>query len=303
MPLPNFLVVGPPRAGTTSLNSYLQQHPDIFMSPVKEPHYFDFMNGMPELHGNPTPAIRDWWDSRVLTPEAYRRLFDGVRAETTIGEATPNYLGTPECPERIRALIPETRLVAVLRDPVDRAYSHFCHNRRCGLEPCGDFAEALADEPRRITRNWDLGWCYMRAGRYEEQLQRYLKVFSSEQVGVFLYDDLRADPVACVRNIFRFLGVDAGFLPDCSERKLPNVGVPVPALVQRTWQRLPSAVRTRIEHRLPRRGTSWLRDVPYVRTAIDPGLRAKLVSDCGESIRRLESLTGRKLAAWREPQS
>ena len=122
MTMPNFLIIGAMRAGTTSLYHYLKQHPQVYMSPVKEPRFFALEGEKPDP-GRPT-------DERLMNHsitdiEAYRALFQAVSKETAIGEASPLYLYSPKAPERIRHYIPDAKLIAVLRDPVERAYSHF----------------------------------------------------------------------------------------------------------------------------------------------------------------------------------
>ena len=105
---PNLFVVGAPRAGTTSLYHYLRQHPEIYMSPLKEPHFFS--------HSNPQS------DTVVKHQDAYLRLFDAARGEKLRGEASPAYLADPDAPARIKDASPEAKIVAVLREPVSRAF-------------------------------------------------------------------------------------------------------------------------------------------------------------------------------------
>jgi hypothetical protein len=211
--MPNFLVIGAPKAGTTSLYHYLRQHPQVYMSPVKEPKFFAFEAAKPSSSRRKRDRVRT---SHLITDiEEYRVLFAGVSDEKAIGEASPQYLYVSGAAGRIRRYLPEARLMAVLRNPVDRAYSHHLHLVREGFERLS-FSEALKKEEERIRDNWPMMWHYKNRGFYHEQLTRYYELFEAEQIRVYLYEDLKEDPVGMMRSIFRFLGVDDAFVPDTS---------------------------------------------------------------------------------------
>jgi hypothetical protein len=153
----------------------------------------------------------------VGDPDQYRALFAGAAGAPARGEATPIYLCDPGAPDKIASHMPAARLIAILRQPVDRAYSAYLMKRRFGAEPLG-FEDALVGEPRRIEEGWGFGWQYSALGRYGEQLERYYRRFSPAQIKVVLYDDLRRDPGRVMRELFAFLGVDDSFAPDLSMR-------------------------------------------------------------------------------------
>jgi hypothetical protein len=200
-PLPDFLILGAQKAGTTALYAYLRQHPDVTGPVWKEVSFFD-------RHW----ARGDAW---------YRGNFPlRVRARgAAVGEASPSYLFHPLAPERVRALVPGARLIALLRNPVDRAFSHFQHEVALGREPLS-FEDALDREdermdgelermradPRYFSRAW---WnhTYVARGRYAEQLERWLASFPREQLLVVVTDDLRDDADATYRRVLDFLGV------------------------------------------------------------------------------------------------
>ena len=142
MPMPNFLVIGAAKSGTTALYHTLKQHPQIFMSPVKEPHFFAFEGERPVYCG---PGDRELFNPRVVFRlEDYVRLFDGLRAQTAVGEASVQYLMRSDAAAaRIRQHIPRAKLIAILRQPADRAYSHYIMLRSQGLERLS-FTQALA---------------------------------------------------------------------------------------------------------------------------------------------------------------
>ena len=213
---PNFFIVGAPRSGTTSMYIYLKQHPEIYVSVDKEPHFFDNNN----LRGE----------------EFYRRLFplrmhvrarerrSGRRAAT--GEATTYYLSHPAVPARVRAMLPDVRLIAILRDPVDRAYSHYQLSVREGGEPLS-FEEALAAEPERLAGEEERllsdpayrgvahrFHSYRSRGRYVDQLRRWWAEFPRDQLLVLRSEDMFAEPRAVYDTLVRFLGLD----PDADRR-------------------------------------------------------------------------------------
>lgn len=215
MTLPNFLIIGAAKSGTTALYAYIKQHPEIFMSTPKELRFFSYPGSYPE-------GLDDKYIHKgVTTLDEYIAHFNGVKGEKAIGEASPMYIYTPGTAERIKAIIPDVKLLAILRNPTDRAYSAYMHAIREWNEPSESFREALEKEPERIAAGWGLLWHYTRAGFYFEQLDRYYKLFPRDQIKVVLYDDLVKDSQGLMRDIFTFLGVDPTFIPDTNAR--PNV--------------------------------------------------------------------------------
>ena len=176
MTLPNFLIIGAMKSGTTALYYYLAQHPQVYMSPVKEPNFFC----------SEGQASRE---DTVARLETYQGLFKDVSDEKVIGEASHCYLYEPEAAVRIQQYLPDAKFVAVLRDPVDRAYSHFLHMVRNGTEPLTDFAQALREEEVGAHRERS-PQDYIGRGLYYDQLKRYFDTFGQDQVRVYLYEDL-----------------------------------------------------------------------------------------------------------------
>lgn len=219
---PNFLLIGAGKAGTTAIYEYLRQHPQVYMSPVKEPNFFAFMgesvnfSGPGEDQAINAYSITEW--------SAYTKLFDNVKTETAVGEASHWYLYSPEAANRIKTHLPDVKMIAILRDPIKRAYSDYLHFIREGREPCSDFLQAIQEEDSRIKNNWGFGH-YVRRGLYYEQVKRYFDIFDARQIRIYLNQDLKNDAPAMMRDIFQFLGVDTSFTPDTSFR--PNVsGIP-----------------------------------------------------------------------------
>src|SRR5690606_23487060 len=153
MPLPNFLVIGAAKAGTTSLHRYLGGHPEVFVPPRGEPSVFAHDAGAPRSR---EPGAEAW--AAVADLPRYARLSAGAEGKVAVGEVSPRYLYCERWCERIKRHVPDVRLVAVLRHPVDRAYSHFLMNRDRRCEPESDFRRAIEREDERAALNWGWDW-------------------------------------------------------------------------------------------------------------------------------------------------
>lgn len=295
--LPNFLVIGAARSGTTALYQALAKHPQIFMSAVKEPNFFAFEEGGLDFGG---PGA-DFVNNSVGSLAGYRELFAEAGGKRAIGEASPLYLYAPGAAERIARTLGPIKLVAVLRNPVEQAFSHYLYARAQMIEPLDSFAEALDAEPRRLADNWQPLFQYSSFPRYGEQLGRFLEQFPRENLLVHLYDEFVTDPDAVYRSIFDFLGVDADFVPP---RERVNMGgVPRNAGLQRFIMRptvlspvlrmvLPEAARQRLRNRLS--GNN------IVRPPFPDELRRRLLDSLREDIRHTEHLIARDLSSWLE---
>jgi hypothetical protein len=210
--LPTFLIIGANRAGTSSLYQYLKQHPEIFMSPVKEPRFFTAQVARAWTADHPDEPA-PWRHEPIDDLLAYEGLFEAATSEQERGEASTNYLHDPEAPRLIKEAIPNVKLVAILRDPSERAFSAFRMKVQNGLEPVTDFEQALAAE--RAGGTWRT---YLGLGFYAAQVERYLDLFAAEQIKIHLFEDFRASPGDVLKNILRFLEVDDSFVPDLSVR-------------------------------------------------------------------------------------
>jgi len=177
--LPDFLVAGVPKAGTTALHMALSRHPGLYMSPIKEPKFF-LTDGPPPTKGGPGDALT--YREHVWQRDRYEALFDAAPAGALCGESTPLYLHDRAALRRIKELTPAARLIVVLRDPVERAHSNWTHLWSAGLEPVGDFVRACAEEERRVAAGWASFWHYIGLGKYGEQLDYAFSQFPREQV-------------------------------------------------------------------------------------------------------------------------
>ncbi len=263
MPLPNFFVVGASKSGTTALWKALSQHPDVFMSPVKEPRFF---SGNGSSH-------------------EYLSLFAAANGQRAIGESSGDYLPSAEAARRIRRNIPDAKLIALLRQPVERAHSHYWYRVRRGDERARSFEHALAREETLGVGAppWQY---YRRRGFYHSQLSAYLALFPREQLSIHLYEDWCDSPHRTLRELFTFLGVDPGVVPTLAKH---NVG---------------TAPRSRALHRLVRRAGSpalsrW--EAKYNRGPVprlSPATATMLVDGYRDDIVKLQSLIGRDLTHW-----
>lgn len=195
--LPNFLIVGPPKCGTTSLQIYLSQHKEIFIpNPGKEIHFFD---------ENYEKGIK--W---------YEKFFESVKKEEAIGEKSPSYFFHPEAPKRIKKHIPNAKIIFIFRNPVDRAYSHYWHNVRAAGENMS-FEGAIKREINGETKN--NASKYLEIGKYVVHLRRWEKYFPKSQMFFMVMEDLNIENI---KKLLKFLGVDEDLY--IKEFKKYNIG-------------------------------------------------------------------------------
>ena len=199
-PLPDFLILGAQKAGTTALYAYLRWHPEITGPSFKEVSFFD---------------------RHYAKGERWYRAHMPVRRRSLVGEASPSYLLHPLAPERVAGMLPGARLIALVRNPVDRAFSHYQHEVALGREPLS-FEDAVDREDERMQGElermlrdpsyFSLAWwnyTYIARGRYAEQLERWFAAFPREQLLVLFTEELSADTAATYRRVLDFLGVTA----------------------------------------------------------------------------------------------
>ena len=273
---PDFLIIGAVKSGTSSLAMYLAAHPEAFVAHRKEVRFFDDDSNF----------------SRGI--EWYERQFVGAEEARAVGEASPFYMASPEAASRIANTVPHARLIAVLRNPVDRAYSHYLHNRTWWRESRG-FSEALADERegRRIPQRFR----YLALGRYAEQLTRFLSVLDSASIQVLFFEDLRESPASIFTSVCEFLNIDSTFIP-------ANVGArynPQSHVVSARLGRALSRWRTRpgLPSKLVRyadRVNVRARGAPYA--PMPSGVREWLSEYFHEPNSNLADLLGLEIESW-----
>ncbi len=295
--VPNFFLIGAAKSGTTALYSFLRQHSQIFIPDRKEPHFFAFQNQAPNFAG-PEAAI----NQAVIKRCDYDSLYRNVRDESAIGDCSTSYLYVPDTAERIHASCPDAKIIVILRNPVDRAYSSYLHLVREGKEPLRDFRKGLDAESQRTDDNWGLLWRYVDMGLYYEQLSRYVSLFDRDQIKILLYDDFRAAPGHVLKVIFDFLDVDSDFDPDTSAT--PNVSGEPKLRRMHEMIKKDGIVKSLIDSMLPAAIRPGLRDLYF-----SYGLRRPpLTDEVRDYLRKLfradiiktQGLIDRDLTAWLE---
>ena len=304
MALPDFLVAGVPKAGTTALHAALSAHPGLYLSPVKEPKFF-LTDGPPPAKGGPGDALT--YREHVWRRDAYEALFDAAPPGALRGEATPLYLHDPEALRRIRGLIPDAKLIVVLRDPVERAHSNWAHLWSAGLEPVGDFIEACAAEERRTAAGWAPFWHYVGLGQYGGQLKHAFSLFPREQVLVLRYRRLIDAPTATLDGICAFLGVETGVLTEIPrenvtthpEKTLAHRAVSLGMRASDSVGRLlPGSAGTAVTHRIER----FLQRGRRERQPLGWEQRQSLLPKFAADIDLLEGVLGEDFGDWRAPR-
>lgn len=267
------------------------------MSPVKETNFFAFAGETLDFSGPGAEFV----NNSIGTLEDYKSLFADAADAAAIGEACPLYLYAPGAPGRIVETLGQVKLIAILRNPVEQAFSHYLYARAQMIEPLDSFEEALDTQDERLAAHWQPLFQYSRFPRYGEQLGRFFEHFSRASLLVHLYEDFVADPAAIYRSIFEFLGVDPSFEPP--KARVNMGGVPRNARLQRAIMRptvlspvlrmvLPETARDRLRNRLSGNNIE--------RPPFPPAARERLLQELREDIRLTEELTGFDLSHWRE---
>ena len=295
---PNFFIVGAQKSGTSAISAWLGQHSQVFLSFPKEPGYLAFLErGYHYLdgYGRQAPA-----SEYVVTDEsAYLNLFsDVLPSQSVIAEASTWYFSIPGVAERIKGFSAEAKVMVILRNPVDRAYSAWCHARRDRLEPCGEFSGALEMERERGEVEFLLR--YHRMGMYSKSLAEYFSVFGADRVLVVFYEDLLGEELSLWNRLCGFLEIDqSGEAP--KQHRLNRSGQPRSRLVQSVMgsRRIKAGIRSI----LPASAAFWVKDqIDRMNLKRFPGLdddtRAILLDYYRQDIETLALMTGRDLSGW-----
>jgi hypothetical protein len=286
MTLPNFMIIGVAKAGTTSLYRYLDQHPQVFMCPLKGTNFFGYEDALDwrwHDEGDP-PLLRHF---QVTTFAAYEDAFAGASDEIAIGEASPQYIRCPTAAQKIHTCIPNVKLIASIRNPADRAFSGFMMRTRRG-EAVKSIREELTPTSSHVKESF-----------YYTRLKRYFDLFPRAQIKILIFEEFKKDPSKAVRDLFDFIGVDANFPPDTSTKHNP-AAIPKlrllnrlfynPFLIQTAKAVLPQSAQRRVK----RVRSKNLKAAP----SFPPDLRASLLDHYRQDILKLEGLLDRDLSIW-----
>jgi hypothetical protein len=300
---PDFFLIGAPKAGTSALHAALALHPHLHLSRVKEPKYYMCGDSPPPAYKGPGDAhsSQEW----IWQRDRYLDLFAAAPEGTLVGESTPFYLYNRDARRRIAVDRPDAKLVAVLRDPVDRAYSNWMHLWMDGLEPLPDVVEAVRQEQRRVDAGWAPFWHYSRLGMYGRQVQDLFDHFPRDQVLLLRYRDLVDAPDQTLNRVFGFLGVEGAevdTIPTDNSRPFVRDGVrartvgPVIRAGAAVGQFLPPKVWRTVSKplisQLHKGGDSS-------RPGLTPEQRELLLAPHLEDIALLEEVTGESFEQWR----
>ncbi len=301
-PQPDFLIIGAPKAGTTALHSALASHPDVFVTNPKEPKYW-LCDGAPPPHWR-GPGDRHSQQEWVWRAHEYADLFRPARDDQVRGESTPFYLWSRGAHRRIAEALPEVKLVAVVRDPIDRAYSNWMHLWSDGLEREADFETAFRLQDDRVSAGYAPMWRYRDLGRYGEQLAHLYSLVDPERVKVVRYRDIVDAPTETVDAVSRFLGIREGHVAEIPrDNAKPFV---TPGWRPRT---LGPVVRAGAWAGQFARPEVWRRaSVPLIsrlagdgtahRPSLAPAQRERLIPSFAEDVALLSQLTGQDFSEW-----
>jgi hypothetical protein len=301
---PNFFILGAMKCATTSLYTYLNQHPDVYFSDPKEPIFFEFEY---------VKGLEYYWE----------RYFTGWNGQTAVGEARHRNLYLPFIPERIKQSIPDPKFIVIVRNPVKRAYSHWFHNYRIGLETL-QFEDAIWEDMKRIEKGITFDgeegahlWAndlvvergkkgirttkefrtYLDSGYYSDQIRRYMKLFSRQNIRIVFSEDLAQNPQHVVSELWSFLGVDPTSKLTHTERK--NVAESLTSVKLKRYGR-----RLKVFKFLPLRvkkiGHNWIEQLNNHPQSLSPSAENYLASHYYSHNRDLAKLTGRDLAVWEQ---
>jgi hypothetical protein len=301
MAMPNFLIIGKAKSGTTALYHALQQHPQIYMSPRKEPGFFTFEDQHPNFNGPNDSAFNLGF---ITNLNDYQKLFAGTADHQTSGEASTVYLSWYQIEKTVANIwryIPQVRLIAILRHPAEQAYSIFNYRRQLGREPFSDFAQALAAETSLTRSGWSPGCRYRQNGFYYQQLRHYYDRFPHQNIRVYLYEDWDQQPQATLQDILSFLQVESPQQPISIERH--NTTILSHSRTLQTLLNRSGFLKILIKPFLSKRSrTKIIQTLQRVNSikppALDPEIREQLVRGCRQDILQLQDLIGRDLSHW-----
>lgn len=310
--VPDFFIVGAAKAGTTSLYHYLEQHPQIYMSPIKEPNHFSSDTLLEALRPSAIKRLQALHIPEFLKSDMshkihrayitdraeYLQLFRFADPKKKTGEASPAYLYSKVAAAAIYAYNPKAKIIIILRDPVQRAFSHYLMDRKLAFTT-STFEEALEEDKAHQPKSWGSTSLYLELGAYYEQVKRYYSIFPPEQIFLILSTELRQQTSKTIKNLYRFLEVDENFTPSTSEQHNAAV-VPRNALVFKLLRF--STLRVKIRRMLKNgKIKNWLRKIAFTppeSTRPDEKTILKLRDFYREDINKLSQLTGKDLSSW-----
>ena len=314
MLLPNFFIVGAAKAGTTSLYAHLSGHPDVYMSPIKEPNFFSRKDMQPALFSREyrfdtgldlSLYLSGSMDQHIHSAhvdrwEDYLLLFRNAKGKGAIGEASPSYLYCSSTADELSNIIPNARIIIILRNPIERAFSHYLMNLRLSKTLDSDFIREVEADYESVGKGWGVSKLYLELGLYSEQVRRYQRRFLSDNIHTIIYDDYRSDPDKTIASVCRFLGID-NQIDLGATRRYNDAGVPRFKYLNYALTQIGAinAIKRIVPPRIKSVGESLLytkKELPKMTAQA----RAYLADYYRGDVEKLSLLLGRDLSFWIE---
>ncbi|MDQ0482436.1 sulfotransferase family protein [Guptibacillus hwajinpoensis] len=290
---PNLFIVGAAKAGTTSLYSHLQKHPKILMSNIKEPHFFSDINPMKNQQHNIQVASSE---------KEYLNLFKSNINYQYLGDASPSYLWDKDVPKRIYQKSARSKIIILLRDPIERAYSHYLMDVREGLQKL-PFLEAIHEDFAREEKGWGISHLYIELGLYFDQVKRYIDQFGAEEVKILMFEDFKKNPQNTLAGICEFLNIDYDLFVDTSFNENYNsYAAPKNKLAQNIMGN--SIIRRASKKFFPKSIREFVRSNLLLKSTekplMEPEAKEYLQNIYLEDVCKLEVLLGKKLPSLKK---
>ena len=292
--LPNFLIVGAEKCGTTSLYRYLKQHPDIYLPSKKELHYFAYEDIKENARD---PGGQSVLTHACATREEYESYYRGIGTPLAIGEVSPSYFCFSHVSERIRSELGAPKIIIMLRDPIQKAHSQYMHLVRDNREHLPLF-EALMAEDQRIEAGWGPLWRYTESCLYSARVSKYIELFGEDRVKIGIFEELVEDPQAFVKDLLAFLGVASEVGIDTS--RAYNKSGRARSRLLADFLAKPNPVTTAARRWVPEQARTRIKDLMLNlntgrKDAIDDRSRAYLRERFANDVRELAQILHRRL--------
>jgi len=306
MVMPNFFIIGAAKSGTTSLYYRLKQHAQIYMTPTKETNFFAFEGESLNFTGVKVNESTKSYQKEIITDiYSYRQQFNNINQEVAIGESCPSYLYIPKAAKNIKHYTPQAKIIVILRDPIDRAYSNFLHNIRERSEYYDDFLQAIDAESWRIANGWWWGFHYVQTSLYYEQLKRYFEIFDRSQIKIILFSQLKNNYKSLVSDLYQFLEVDdvISIETPSNSKKYNSTGIPTNRLLDNLIKDT-SPVKTIYQLLIPsktirKKITTKVNNLnPLIKPDMTLEMREKLLPLFQKDILKVQNLIQQDLSAW-----
>jgi hypothetical protein len=310
---PNFFVIGAAKCGTTTLYDFLEHHPEVYMSPIKEPHHFskdiikenfsdEYKHYLKTRNVNleeylKTDFSRKIWEWYTEDFNQYLQLFKKVNNEIAIGEISNGYLFSSVAAKEIKAQYPDAKIIMILRNPIERAYSHYLANVRDGRTTL-NFKEELIADSKKERKGWCISHCYIEMGLYYDQVKRFTEEFEKDQIRIYLNDDLKKNAEALAKDLFTFLGVntkvDIDYHKKQNEARLPKSAgfmkfITQTGLKRSIFRSMPKSIQEKIK-------PLFFKDGKIPKMSMED--RKWLSEQFSEDIHKTQKLIGRDLSSW-----